>query len=64
MTYWQSKGYIEAVFPAMQMFAVLKASGIAEKLFSGKGEKKGNPNAKKISLSELGSIQGFGIGEG
>ena len=58
MTYWQSKGYIEAVFPAMKNFTLLRVSGVAEKMFPDKKPKKG----KKLSFADLGDVAGLGFG--
>jgi hypothetical protein len=40
MTYWQSKGYIQAVFPTMAKLAQFKAGSILSEMFPGDEKKR------------------------
>jgi len=62
MTYWQSKGYVRAVFPAMARFARFKAGSVVSEMFPGKGgEDEAGQGSTVDEMVEMGL---FGRGEG
>lgn len=60
MTYWQHRGYIKAVFPAIAKLSEFKAASVVSKMFPGKEEEKDN----SYSVDEMVGMGLFGKGEG
>ncbi len=60
MTYWQSGGYLRAVFPAMARLAQYKAGSVLSQVFPENGTK---PKGKKRTVDEMVEMGLFGRGE-